>query len=304
MNQPENSKSIFSNRRTKRVFIALVVAVFVLFILLVLQRMHSKDQMAAFEAKVIEETALRDDLDDLIDEHDLLRNEYAELNDQLFQKDSIIRSYAADIKKLLRSEGQLKEAKRKIVRLKEISRKYITAIDSLLTLNANLVFENDSVKKANRLIVSRNRTLEQKNQQLANRVSTASVLKAVDLDVEGLYYRASGREVSTTRANKIQNFRICFTILENKVTEAGAKEMFVRILAPDETVLNVANQIQEIELTDTTLQYSFAYSFDYNNQNISDCLLWTRGNVLSAGDYRFEFIVENEVIGILDRKFR
>ena len=55
--------------------------------------------MAAFEAKVIEETnALRDDLDDLIDEHDLLRNEYSELNDQLFQKDSIIRAYAADIK--------------------------------------------------------------------------------------------------------------------------------------------------------------------------------------------------------------
>tara|TARA_B100000683_G_scaffold72066_1_gene70580 strand:- start:9875 stop:10789 length:915 start_codon:yes stop_codon:yes gene_type:complete len=304
MDQPENSKSIFRDRRTKRIIFALVSAVSILFLLLVLQRMHSKEQMAAFEAKVIEETALRDDLDDLIDEHDLLRNEYSELNDQLFQKDSIIRAYAADIKKLLRSEGQLKEAKRKIVRLKEISRKYITAIDSLLTLNANLAFENDSVKKANRIIVSRNKTLEQKNQQLANRVSTASILKAVDLDVEGLYYRASGREVSTTRANKIQNFRICFTILENKVTEAGTKELFVRILAPDGSVLNVANQIQEIELTDTTLQYSFAHPFEYNNQNISDCVLWTRGNVLYAGNYRFEFIVENEVIGILDRKFR
>ena len=304
MDQPENSKSIFRDRRTKRIIFALVSAVSILFLLLVLQRMHSKEQMAAFEAKVIEETALRDDLDDLIDEHDLLRNEYSELNDQLFQKDSIIRAYAADIKKLLRSEGQLKEAKRKIVRLKEISRKYITAIDSLLTLNANLAFENDSVKKANRIIVSRNKTLEQKNQQLANRVSTASILKAVDLDVEGLYYRASGREVSTTRANKIQNFRICFSILENKVTEGGTKELFVRILAPDGSVLNVANQIQEIELTDTTLQYSFAHPFEYNNQNISDCVLWTRGNVLYAGNYRFEFIVENEVIGILDRKFR
>ena len=304
MEQPENSKSIFRDRRTKRIIITLVVAVTTLLILLVLQRMHSVEQMAAFEAKVIEETALRDDLDDLIDEHDLLRNEYSELNDQLFQKDSIIRAYAADIKKLLRSEGQLKEAKRKIVRLKEISRKYITAIDSLLTLNTNLAFENDSVKKANRIIVSRNRTLEQKNQQLTERVSTASILKAVDLDVEGLYYRASGREVSTSRANKIQNFRICFTILENKVTEGGDKEMFVRILAPDGSVLNVANQIQAIELIDTTLQYSFVHPFDYNNQNISDCVLWTRGNVLSAGDYRFEFIVENEVIGILDRKFR
>ncbi len=304
MYQPENSKSIFRDRRTKRIITSLVSAVFILFILLVLQRNHSKEQMAAFEAKVIEETALRDDLDDLIDEHDLLRNEYSELNDQLFQKDSVIRAYAADIKKLLRSEGQLKEAKRKIVRLKQISRKYITAIDSLLTLNANLAFENDSVKNANKIIVSRNKTLEQKNQQLAERVSTASILKAVDIDVEGLYYRASGREVSTSRANKIQNFRICFTILENKATEAGNKKVFIRIIAPDRSVLNVANQVQEIELTDTILQYSFVHPFEYTNQNISNCVLWTRGNVLLAGDYRFQFIVENEVIGVLDRKFR
>lgn len=304
MDQPENSKSIFRDRRTKRIITVLVAAVSTLLILLVLQSIRSKEQMAAFKAKVIEETALRDDLDDLIDEHDLLRNEYSELNDQLFQKDSIIRAYAADIKKLLRSEGQLKEAKSKIVRLKEISRKYITAIDSLLTLNANLVFENDSVKNANRIIVFRNKTLEQKNQQLADRVSTASILKIVDIDVEGLYYRASGREVSTSRANKIQNFRICFTILENKVAEAGDKEVFIRIIAPDGSVLNIANQIQEIELTDTILQYSFVHPFEYTNQNITDCILWTRGNVLLAGDYRFEFIVENEVIGVLDRKYR
>ena len=92
--------------------------------------------------------------------------------------------------------------------------------------------------------------------------------------------------------------------MENKVTEAGAKEMYVRILAPDGSVLNVANQIQEIEFKDTTLYYTFAHPFEYGNQNISDCVLWTRGNMLSAGDYRFEFIVENEVIGFLDRKFR
>ena len=304
MEQPENSKSIFRDRKIKRIILVLVTAVILLFISLVWQSAVLNNKLALKTQFIEEKNALRDDLDDLIDEHELLKNEHSELNDQLLEKDSVIRAYASDIKRLLRSEDQLNEAKSKIVRLKEISRKYITAIDSLLTLNANLAFENDSVKKANRIIVSRNRTLEQKNQQLADRVSTASILKAVDLDVEGLYYRASGREVSTSRANKIQNFRICFTILENKVTEAGAKEMYVRILAPDGSVLNVANQIQEIELTDTTLQYSFAHPFEYGNQNISDCVLWTRGNVLSAGDYRFEFIVENEVIGILDRKFR
>lgn len=304
MEQPENSKSIFRDKKTKRIIMGLGAAVVLLFISLVWQSARFEQQVALKTQFIEEKNALRDDLDDLIDEHELLKDEHSDLNDQLHERDSVIRAYAADIKKLLRSEGQLKEAKRKIVRLKEISRKYITAIDSLLTLNANLAFENDSVKKANRIIVSRNRTLEKKNQQLADRVSTASVLKLVDIDVEGLYYRASGREVSTSRANKIQNFRICFSILENKVAEAGAKDMYVRVLAPDGSVLNVANQIQELELPDTTLQYSFAHAFDYNNQNISDCVLWTRGNVLSAGYYRFEFIVENEVIGILDRKFR
>ena len=304
MDQPENSKSIFRDRKTKRIILVLGSAVALLFISLVWQSARFEQQVALKTQFIEEKNALRDDLDDLIDEHELLKDEHSELNNQLHERDSIISAYAADIKKLLRSEGQLKEAKRKILRLKEISRKYITAIDSLLTLNVNLALENDSVKKANRIIVSRNRTLEQKNQQLADRVITASILKAVDLDVEGLYYRASGREVSTSRANKIQNFRICFTILENKVTEAGAKEVFVRILAPDGSVLNVANQIQEIELTDTNLQYSFSHPFEYNNQNISDCILWTRGNVLSNGDYRFEFIVDNELIGVLDRKFR
>ena len=304
MDQPENSKSIFRERKTKRIIISLATIVVLLFISLVWQGARFEQQVALKTQFIEEKNALRDDLDELIDEHELLRDEHSELNDQLHKRDSVIRAYSADIKKLLRSEGQLKEAKRKIVRLKEISRKYITAIDSLLTLNANLAFENDSVKKANRIILSRNKTLEQKNQQLFDRVSTASILKAVDLDVEGLYYRASGREVSTTRANKIQNFRICFTILENKVTESGSKALYIRILSPDGSVLNIANQIQEIELKDTILQYSFEHSFEYNNQNISDCVLWTRGNVLSAGEYRFEFIVGNEVIGILNRKFR
>ena len=275
-----------------------------LLISLIWQSRQFEKQVALKTQFIEEKNALRDDLDDLIDEHEFLKDEHSELNEQLFEKDSLISAYAADIKKLLRSENQLNEAKRKITRLKEISRKYISAIDSLLTMNATLVIENDSVKKANSIISSRNKKLEKTNQQLVDRVSVASVLKAENIDVEGLYYRASGREVASSRANKIQNFRICLSILENKVAEAGVKELFIRIIAPDGNVLNVANQIQELELPDTILQYSFAHSFEYENQHITDCILWTRGNVLSAGDYRFELIVDNELIGAINRRFR
>lgn len=298
------SKTIFKDPKTKRIITALGIAVLLLLISLIWQSMQFEKQVALKTQFIEEKNALRDDLDDLIDEHEFLKDEHSELNEQLFEKDSLINAYAADIKKLLRSENQLNEAKRKITRLKEISRKYISAIDSLLTMNATLVIENDSVKKANSIISSRNKKLEKTNQQLVDRVSVASVLKAENIDVEGLYYRASGREVASSRANKIQNFRICLSILENKVAEAGVKELFIRIIAPDGNVLNVANQIQELKLPDTILQYSFAHSFEYENQHITDCILWTRGNVLSAGDYRFELIVDNELIGAINRRFR
>lgn len=298
------SKTIFKDPRTKRIITVLGIAVILLLISLIWQSMQFEKQVALKTQFIEEKNALRDDLDDLIDEHEFLKDEHSELNEQLFEKDSIINAYAADIKKLLRSENQLVEAKRKIIRLKKISRKYISAIDSLLTMNANLVIENDSVKKANSIISSRNKKLEKTNQQLVDRVSVASILKAENIDVEGLYYRASGREVTSSRASKIQNFRICLSILENQVAEAGVKELFIRIIAPDGSVLNVANQIQELELPDTILQYSFSHSFEYENQYFTDCFLWTRGNVLIAGDYRFELIVDNELIGAINRRFR
>lgn len=304
MEQPENSKSIFRDKKTKRLVLVLSLSVFGLLLLLLWQNSRFDEQVALKTQFIEEKNALIDNLDDLIDEHELLKDDYGDLSEQLNERDSTIQAYAADIKRLLRSEGKLKEAKRKIIRLKDISRKYISAIDSLYTLNQLLLSENDSVKNVNRLISSRNRTLEKTNQQLVDRVSTASVLKAVNLKVEGLYYRASGREVSTSRASKIQNLRICYSILENKVTEAGLKDLYIRVLAPNGTVLNVANQIKELQLADTTVQFTMQKQFDYANQNVSDCILWTRGNVLAPGDYIFEFIVDDEVIGVLDRKFR
>ena len=54
---------------------------------------------------------LRDELDDLIDEHDDLLEEYGDLNDQLFQKDSLIQKQIAEIRNLIRTQNDLKEAR-------------------------------------------------------------------------------------------------------------------------------------------------------------------------------------------------
>lgn len=304
MNQPKNSQLIFSDKRVKVIVLSLSVVIVLLTAFLVWNKIQSDEQLAFMIENVEQKNALRDDLDDLIDEHEMLKDENVELSDQLFSKDSLIIAYSNEIKNLLRSQADLNKARVKIKRLREISKKYVNALDSLYILNANLQLENDSVKKANRYISNKNRDLVKTNKNLSEKVSTASVLKLEDISIEGLYYRASGREVTTSRANKIQNFKICYTILENQIADKGEKELYVRILDGKGNVLNVSNMIQELELSDTTIQYTTKYTIDYQNTSINECQLWTRGNVLSSGTFTFEFLIDEIIIGIHQVKFR
>jgi hypothetical protein len=305
MNQPSNSVSPLKDKKSRRIIIVLSVLISLMLTFMVFRESQYQENIETVIQYEEEKNSLRDNLDDLIDEHELLKDEYGDLSEQLEDRDSTILAYADEIKQLLRSKGELRQAKNKILKLKEISKRYVSAIDSLYTLNQMLQLENDSVKRANQLISFRNRTLEKSNQDLSERVFTASMLKVENIQIEGVYYRSSGREVTTTRASKIQNFSICFDIIENKVTDAGAKSIYIRIVDPRGQVLNVANKIQETSLeTDRIVQYTTDYNFDYSNQKISECLLWTRGNVLVPGIYYFEFIMEGQVIGIANTKFR
>ena len=305
MNQPSNSISPLKDKKSRRVIILLSVLVSLMLIFMLFRENQYQQNLETVIQYEEEKTNLRDNLDDLIDEHELLKNEYGDLSEQLEDRDSTILAYADEIKQLLRSKGELTQAKVKIKKLKEISKRYVSAIDSLYTLNQILKLENDSVKRANELILIRNRTLERNNQDLSERVFTASMLKVENIQIDGLYYRSSGREVTTTRASKIQNFSICFDIIENKVTDAGDKNIYIRIIDPKGQVLNVANKIQETTLeTDSVVQYTTAYNFEYTNQKISECQLWTRGNVLITGLYSFEFIMEGQLIGLANIKLR
>ena len=304
MNQPDNSKRLTDNKARKIIYL-LVFSLVILILFLVIRESQHQQKIETVIQYEQEKNTLRDNLDDLIDEHELLKDEYSELSEQLSQRDSTIMAYADEIKQLIRTKGQLQQAKQKIKRLKQISMKYVSAIDSLLVLNQKLQFENDSVRRANKLIERRNLTLEKDNQKLSERVFTASMLRLENIEIDGVYYRSSGREVITSRASKIQNISICFDVVENKVAESGKKTIYIRMVDPDGDVLTVANKIQELSISkDSLLQYTVEIEFDYENESLNHCQLWTRGNVLKRGLYSFEFIQENQLIGSVSRKFR
>ena len=190
------------------------LSIIVSWILFFSQKKQHEQEILLNTQFIEESNRLRDDLDDLIDEHDFLRDEYGDLNDDLEEKDSLIDQYSQEIKRLLKKEGQLVEAKNKIEKLRQISIKYVRQVDSLLLLNNKLIIENDSVKKINKKIIIEKKKLLIHNKQLLNKVSESSVLKLDTAIITGIRYTESGREKESKKARNTLRLIIEYTIIK------------------------------------------------------------------------------------------
>ena len=161
---------IKNSSRLKWLFIVFVFIILSLVSSLFFQKEQMQKQMDIKIQFVEEKNQLRDELDDLIDEHDNLLEEYSGLGDQLQVQDSIIKRQISDIRGLLRKENDLKLARKKIDRLKDIAKRYIADIDSLLVLNQKLTKQKDSVIRVNKDINWKNYKLNKQNIELEKKV--------------------------------------------------------------------------------------------------------------------------------------
>ena len=81
--------------------------------------------------------------------------------------------------------------------------------------------------------------------------------------------RNSGKLVSTSRARATDKFKVCFTIADNVIAEAGDREFYIEVLGPQGNVLGEG-------LTKTTeegnsLTYSKGTNFYYENDALDVC---------------------------------
>ena len=143
-------QELWADHFSRKLIITFSVILFCLIVALFFQQ-HKMQQEFDLKVQFIEEkNILRDELDDLIDEHDDLLEEYGDLNAQLHDKDSVIQNQIVEIRNLIRTKNDLNEARRKIARLREISKRYLANIDSLLVINDQLTLVKDSVIKVNK----------------------------------------------------------------------------------------------------------------------------------------------------------
>src|SRR5665648_1187822 len=125
------------------------------------------------------------------------------------------------------SNSQLiRKYKSEITTMREIMKSYIVQIDSLNTRNKLLSSENTEIRQQITKVRNTNTELSKVKEELNTKVQIASIIQAKDIAAVTL----NKNRKETTKINLLDKLRICFTLRENPLVEAGTKKVFMRVI--------------------------------------------------------------------------
>jgi hypothetical protein len=232
---------------------------------------------------------LEKQLRDMIVEYDSLKTNNDSVDGLLVKEQdkikNLLRMQASDAEKIRKYKDELET-------LRKVMRSYIVQIDSLNTQNRFLSEENTQVKMKLTDAETQNQSLSKEREVLNTQVQLAKVLSAKNISVEP--QNKSGK--ANSKVSKVAKIKVCFTVRENSVSIAGSKDMYLRIIRPDEVVLPAGNG-ETFDLKGEQVIYSAKRQLEYENKDIDMCIFWDKNADLIAGTYTIILYSEGYEIG-------
>ena len=141
--------------------------------------------------------------------------------------------------------------------------------DSLKGMNKMLAMQVDSTSYELEVSNMKRDSLSSEKQALAERVALGSSLSASKLTGTGVIVRRSGRLVENDNNRRVDQIRACYTVPQNRIAEAGDKELYVQVVDPDNAVLG-ENKVLQVN-DSTSITYSAVSKFYYENTALDIC---------------------------------
>ena len=208
-------------------------------VFLLVRNSSLKTDKEALEAeKEMQRLDFQAEVDSLMKVHNELKESYGELSLELAEKDSIIQADAVEIKKLLDSQWDYNRIKKKLAALQDISQRYVRQMDSLYTVNRELVAENERIREEFQAERRQNTNLTRQKEELTNKVNQAATMKISNYNAKAVRFKGSGKESDTDRASRAERIRIDFTVAANELIEPGTKLFYVRIADPKRAIIS------------------------------------------------------------------
>jgi len=270
------------------IFTTVILAAALIF--LVVMYFDQKNKMVEMETVLTQEKdSLANELRLMVHGYDTLKTD----NDTLMANLQREKTRIVQLLEINATNVQLiRKYKAEIGTMREIMKGYIVQIDSLNTLNQQLVAENTGIKLQIADVQNTNVELTKAKEELTSKVTVASVIQAKDINAVTL----NKKRKETTRINNIDKLRICFTLRENPIAAPGEKEVFMRLIRPDSLVITTSPD-NLFDYNGNKLVYSASRLVDYMNQDIEMCIFLDNTGDFIVGTYSVELYLENNIIG-------
>ena len=236
-----------------------------------------------------QKTQLEGELLNIYGQYDSLKSENDTMNVKLLAEqeriERLLKVNANNVYKIRMYEKEL-------TTIRKVLRSYVVQIDSLNTANLELMAENLEVKQQLRQSEEEKQALSEQTDELSSKVELASVLSAKNIITTPLNEKSRER----TKAAKIDKLRVCFTLRENPILEAGPKVIYVRIARPDDVILTSGVNLFDFE--GEQIVYTASREVNYENVDVELCIYWNNDGQLVPGSYNVRLFADGHEIGV------
>ncbi|MBW6534088.1 MAG: hypothetical protein K0B11_03715 [Mariniphaga sp.] len=300
MSELEKLKKIKARERRNNI-IVIVLAV-VLVAVGVLYYLQNKEHKVIVNELNAEKDSIQMELSSLVVSYDSLQTENDTINEQLFVAQAKVKDLLIEIEQTKRvSLEKINSYQKQVTTLRTIMRDFVVQIDSLNRRNQELMAENLEVKEQFKRSETEKQQISEEKDRLERNLQRAAVLQVRELMAEAL----NSRNKDTRFASRAERIRIYFIINENITARRGSKNIYVRIMRPDQLLMSKsADNLFQFE--DLRIQYSAMREVVYEGHNLPVAIFWDNTNEpeLMSGTYTIDLFADGHNIGTTTLELR
>lgn len=295
-------KSFFSNIKEKYgiwIFVSIgLIAILGVALFFIISQHNAMNEFKTQVAIEEERRALEAEYANLAFEYDQFEGSKIYINNdtliqQLENEKQKVKRLLEELKTTKASNAKrIEELKNELNTLRSVMKGYLIQIDSLNHLNQKLEKENKIVKSKYQEAEKTASQLKKDKEELTHQVTLASKLDAVAISVKTLNNK--GKE--TTKIKKIEHIQINFLITKNITANPGERNVYARIIKPDNDVL-IKNRNDLFMYEDSEINYSIKKLIAYENEETAVDMYWQVKEFLEPGTYKVEIFADGDMIG-------
>ena len=222
----------------------------------------TEEALNAEKAEVIQE------LEGLKSDYDKSILETNALSEELLAARGEIANYIDSVKTLKADVATLSRFRRQVYQLRKERATLMARLDSLTASNIALQSLNEATQKELERVAALNDSIVQQNIILEQENRIAAQLRLESLNVQAVKVKNNGNFKDVKRARRTDNFKVCFTVRDNAIAQAGDKNFFIEVLGPDG---NLVGASESVSVNSRTLSVSKVTAFYYENATLDVC---------------------------------